>query len=661
MTSTRDNRKEYDMYNMDFLRLLSKDFPNRKAATGEIINLRAILALPKGTEYYLSDLHGEYEAFRHMITSASGTIRAKIEEHFGDEMSREQRDNLAALIYNPQAEIARRKADSPNFDQWCRETIYSLIVICQSVSTKYTRSKVRKRLPKYWGYAMDELLHADDEANKSHYYSEIFSSIIESGMAEDFICSMADTISSLAVDRLHIIGDVFDRGSHSDEIMDFLMNYHDVDFQWGNHDILWMGAAAGSWACMTNVLRINVRYYNFDMLEIGYGINLRPLSAFALEFYGDDPCEIFMPKIIETSKFDPVDPELAAKMHKAIAICQFKVEGQRIMAHPEYHLQNRMMLDKIDYEAGTIELNGKTYELRDKHFPTIDPADPYKLTPEEERLLRNLEASVLRSEKLQKHIGFMMTHGSLYKVLNGNLMYHGCIPMDADGNFLEVSLNGATNSGKKLFDYLDEQVRLAFFNPKKSEETGHSGDLMWYLWLGARSPLFGKDQMTTFERLFIEDKATHKENTTPYYKLIDQELIVDKILREFGLDPDTSHIISGHVPVKIKDGESPVKGGGKLFIIDGGISKAYQKTTGIAGYTFIYNSRFMALAEHKPYEPLQKDGTQVFHSPTMRTVEVMKKRMTVRDTDQGMDLQRQIDELRELVEAYKEGRLKEKY
>jgi Uncharacterized protein conserved in bacteria len=481
-----------------------------------------------------------------MITSASGTIRAKIEEHFGDEMSREQRDNLAALIYNPQAEIARRKADSPNFDQWCRETIYSLIVICQSVSTKYTRSKVRKRLPKYWGYAMDELLHADDEANKSHYYSEIFSSIIESGMAEDFICSMADTISSLAVDRLHIIGDVFDRGSHSDEIMDFLMNYHDVDFQWGNHDILWMGAAAGSWACMTNVLRINVRYYNFDMLEIGYGINLRPLSAFALEFYGDDPCEIFMPKIIETSKFDPVDPELAAKMHKAIAICQFKVEGQRIMAHPEYHLQNRMMLDKIDYEAGTIELNGKTYELRDKHFPTIDPADPYKLTPEEERLLRNLEASVLRSEKLQKHIGFMMTHGSLYKVLNGNLMYHGCIPMDADGNFLEVSLNGATNSGKKLFDYLDEQVRLAFFNPKKSEETGHSGDLMWYLWLGARSPLFGKDQMTTFERLFIEDKATHKENTTPYYKLIDQELIVDKILREFGLDPDTSHIISGH-------------------------------------------------------------------------------------------------------------------
>lgn len=658
---TKNKRKENNMADMKFLELLSKEFPNRKAATGEIINLRAILALPKGTEYFLSDLHGEDEAFRHMITSASGTIRAKIDEHFGDEMSHEERDDLAALIYNPQAEIARRKLDTADFDSWCRRNIYSLIVICQSVSTKYTRSKVRKRLPRYWGYSMDELLHADDEANKSHYYSEIFSSIIESGMAEDFICEMAETISSLAVDKLHIIGDVFDRGSHPDRIMDYLMGYHDVDFQWGNHDIAWMGAAAGSWACITNVLRMNISYYNFDMLEVGYGINLRPLSAFALEVYGDDPCEAFRPKIIETSQFDPVDPALAAKMHKAIAICQFKVEGQRIKAHPEYHLENRLLLDKIDYEKGTIEIKGKTYELRDTNFPTIDPKDPYKLTHDEERVLQNLTASIMRSEKLQKHIRFMFAHGALYKIQNGNLMYHGCIPMDADGKFLDVTLNGSTNHGKALFDYLDEQVRLAYFNPKKSEETGHSGDLMWYLWLGARSPMFGKDQMTTFERLFIADKATHKEHTSPYYTLINQEAIADKILVEFGLDPETSHILSGHVPVKIKDGESPIKGGGKLFIIDGGISKAYQKTTGIAGYTFIYNSRFMALAEHKPYQPLQKDGTQVFNAPTIRTVEVMKKRLTVKDTDQGIDLQRQINDLRALLEAYRDGLLKEEY
>ncbi|MEA4922305.1 MAG: fructose-1,6-bisphosphatase [Eubacteriaceae bacterium] len=649
------------MIDQQFLQLLSKKYPNRKAATGEIINLRAILALPKGTEYFLSDLHGEHDAFVHMLKSASGVIKSKIDEIFDDEMDAKEREQLASLIYNTEAELKRRKKEEENYDQWCYKTIYRLIQVCKSVSTKYTRSKVRKQLPEYWGYSMDELLHADDEANRAHYYGEIITSIIESGMAEDFMTEMSEAISNLAVDELHIIGDIWDRGAHPDEIMDYLMEYHNVDFQWGNHDIVWMGAATGSWPCITNILRMNISYNNFDMLEIGYGINLRALSSFAQEVYGDDPCEYFKPKILETSKFDPVSESLAAKMHKAIAICQFKVEGQRIMAHPEYGLENRLLLDKIDYDRGTIVIKGKEYELRDKNFPTIDPSAPYELTDGELHLLRALEASVLRSRDLQEHIRFMFSHGALYKVQNNNLFFHGCIPMDEQGDFVDCTVNGNTSKGKAYMDYLDDQIRKSFFNPEDSEEIGHSGDLMWYLWLGSKSPLFGKDQMTTFERLFIADKATHKEHTVPYYKLINERKHCETILREFGIDPKVGHILNGHVPVKIKDGESPVKGGGKLIVIDGGISKAYQKTTGIAGYTFIYNSRFMALAEHKPYQPLKKDGTQVFNAPTIRTVEVLPKRLMVKDTDQAKDLNQQIKELRALVVAYKQGQIKEEY
>ena len=470
---------------------------------------------------------------------------------------------------------------------------------------------------------------------------------------------MTKVISSLAVDRLHIIGDIWDRGAHPDLIMDFLMNYHDVDFQWGNHDIVWMGAATGNWACITNVLRMNISYNNFDMLEIGYGINLRPLATMAENIYGDDPCEFFKPKRLDENKFDPVDDSLASKMNKAIAICQFKVEGQRIMAHPEYHMENRLLLDKIDFEKGTVQLRDGEFPLRDTNFPTIDPEHPYELTKEEREVLNALEASFLQSEKLQKHIRFLYSHGALYTVINGNLMYHGCIPIDEDGNFEDCTVNGVTTSGKAYMDYLDEQVRKAYFAPDQSQETGRSGDLMWYLWLSSKSPLFGKDQMTTFERCFVADKKTHKEHTVPYYKLINRKDICEKILAEFGLDPKTSHILNGHVPVKIKDGESPVKGEGKLFIIDGGISKAYQKQTGIAGYTFIFNSRFMALAEHKPYSPLQEDGSQVFHTPVLRTVKTLEKRMLVRDTDQGEELQQEVEELKELVKAYRNGDLKE--
>lgn len=647
------------MIDKNLLRHLSKKYPNVKAASEEIINLNAILSLPKGTEYFLSDLHGEHEAFIHMLKSASGVIRSKIEEIFGPDLTRDERDELAALVYNAEAEIKRRKKSERDFDKWCKESILRLVLICKSVSNKYTRSKVRTRLPKEYAYIIDELLHTEDEANKGNYYGQIINSIVECDVAEEFIIEMTNVISSLAVDRLHIIGDIWDRGSHPDTILDFLMEYHDVDFQWGNHDIVWMGAATGNWACITNVLRMNISYNNFDMLEIGYGINLRPLAIMAENIYGDDPCEFFKPKRLEENKFDPIEDSLAAKMNKAIAICQFKVEGQRIMAHPEYGLDNRLLLDKIDYEKGTVKLRDGEYPLRDTNFPTIDPNNPYELTPEEKDVLKALEASFLQSEKLQTHIRFLYSHGALYTVVNGNLLYHGCIPLKENGGFEDCTVNGVTKSGKDYMDYLDDQVRKAYFAPDEDEETGRSGDLMWYLWLGSKSPLFGKDQMTTFERCFVADKSTHKEYTVPYYKLINNRAICENILAEFGLDPKTSHILNGHVPVKIKDGESPVKGGGKLFIIDGGMSKAYQKQTGIAGYTFIFNSRFMALSEHKPYSPLQPDGSQIFHTPVIRTVRTLEKRMLVKDTDQGNELKQEVEELKALVKAYRTGELKE--
>ena len=617
------------MADLKYLNRLSRDYPNIKAASAEIINLKAILALPKGTEYFLSDLHGEHEAFIHMLKSASGTIKMKIDEHYGSVLSEKDRDDLAALIYNAEAEIARRKNSEVDFDDWCATAIYRLITICKSVSAKYTRSRVRQRLPKYMDYSVDELLHADDDANRAYYYSEIINSIVECGLAEAYIIELTESISRLAVDKLHIIGDIFDRGAHPDAIMDFLMNYHDVDFQWGNHDIVWMGAATGNWACISNLLRMNISYNNFDMLEVGYGINLRPLATFAEKVYGDDPCEFFRPHMLDRNEFDPVPEDLAAKMHKAIAVCQFKIEGQRIKNHPEYKLEKRLLLEKIDIEEGTVEIEGVKWPMRDTNLPTFDPSNPYELTEEEQEVMRSLSASFVNSEKLQNHIKFLYSHGALYTRINGNLLYHGCIPMNEDGEFQEVDLGHVKLKGKALMDYLDDQVRKAYYNPARSDETGYPGDLMWYLWLGGDSPLFGKEKMTTFERLFIADKTTHKEFTRPYYKLINKRETCEKIIREFDLDPANAKILNGHVPVKIKDGESPIKGGGLLYVIDGGISKAYQKQTGIAGYTFIFNSRFMALAEHKPFSPLKEDGSQEFHSPVMMTVETMPERLLI--------------------------------
>ncbi|MDD6310463.1 MAG: fructose-1,6-bisphosphatase [Firmicutes bacterium] len=643
----------------NLLKNLSKKYPNVKSAAEEIVNLSAIINLPKGTEYFLSDLHGEHEAFIHMLKSASGVIKGKIDEIFGYDLRGPQRNEIASLVYNAKAEIARRKISEPDFEKWERESIVRLILILRSVTNKYTQSKVRKRLPKSYAYIIDELLNANDSDNMGNYYNQIINTLVELDIAEEFIIEVTDAISNLATDRLHIIGDIFDRGSHPDKIMDYLMDFHDVDFQWGNHDIVWMGAATGNWVCITNVLRMNINYNNFDMLEIGYGINLRPLATMAAKVYADDPCEYFIPKVIEENKYDPVDINLAAKMNKAISICQFKIEGQRIKAHPEYNMDHRLLLDKIDYEKGTVKLPMGEYPLRDTNFPTIDPNDPYKLSEDEEIMLNAIEAGFTQSEKLQAHIKYIFTHGALYSVTNGNLLYHGCLPLDENGDFEEVTINNRTAKGKELLDYLDDQVRKAYFNPETSDETGRPGDIMWYLWLGAKSPLFGKDQMTTFERCFIADKATHKEHTVPYYRLINDRKICEKILKEFGLEGRNSVILNGHVPVKIKDGESPVKGGGKLFIIDGGMSKAYQKTTGIAGYTFIFNSRYMALAEHKPYQPMKEDGTQEFVPPIITIVKNLDKRMLVGDTDLGKELVRERNELKDLVKAYRNGELKE--
>jgi len=632
------------MIDEHYLDLLSKDYPSIEDASFEIINLSAILNLPKGTEYFFSDLHGEHEAFLYMLKSASGVIREKIDWIYGRNTIAE-REELARLITSPEEMLAKKKEEE-DFDEWCRVVIYKLIEVCKSTANKYTRSKVRKRYLKGFDYIIDELLHVEDEDNKEYYYSEIIRSLIVEGMAESFIIALSGTISRLAVDRLHIIGDIFDRGPHPDLIMDYLVDYENVDFQWGNHDVFWMGAAIGNWVCLCNALRISISYNNFDMLEIGYGINLRPLSVFAKEVYKDDDCKYFKPHIYDENKYDPVDVELAAKMHKAIAVLQFKIEGEVAKRHPEFNISDRVLLDKIDFEKKTVMVKGKEYPMRDCNFPTVDPKDPLKLTDEEKDLMERLAVSFVNSQKLQKHIRFLLSRGSLYSITNNNLLYHGCIPMTDEGEFLEVNLKGKVYSGKKYFDAVDKLIRKCYSEAKGDP---YGGSELYWLWSGGVSPFFGKDTITTFQRYFIEDKETHVEVTNPYYRHINDKNMCLKILAEFGLD-DKAHIINGHVPVKTIKGESPIKGGGKLIVIDGGMAKSYQKSTGIAGYTLISNSRYLALAEHKPYKP-----NGVNDIPTVKKVEAFDRRITVEDTDVGKQIKEKIKELRALVDYYKKG------
>lgn len=643
------------MRDLAYLKLLSREYPTVRSATSEIINLMAICGLPKGTEYFFSDLHGEYEAFVHLLRSSSGIIREKIRETFGHLIPEEEEVQLANLIYYPDRNLGKIRKTGLFTEDFQKITIYRLVQICKVVSSKYTRSKVRKKMPKEFAYVIDELLHVDyNDDNKRIYYSEIIHSIIDNTVADKFIIALCELIQNLTIDNLHIIGDIFDRGPRADIIMDELMHFHDVDIQWGNHDISWMGAATGNLANICNVLRIAISYNSFDVLEDGYGINLRPLSMFAAKVYRDDPCERFVPHILDENVYDAVDPGLAAKMHKAIAVIQFKVEGAIIKHHPEYGMANRILLEAVDFEKGTVTVEGKEYPMLDRNFPTVDPANPLELTDGEKELLKTLKASFKHSGRLHKHVKFLYSHGAIYKCYNSNLLYHGCIPMRADGNFDSVMAGNAIYSGRSLMDYFNYQVQNAYFMPEGSVEKQWAMDLMWYLWCGSKSPVFGKDKMTTFEHYFIADKKTHKETLNPYYKLSVQEEFCDRILEEFDLPAKGSHIINGHVPVKMKDGETPVKAGGKLFIIDGGLSKAYQAATGIAGYTLIYNSNHLALAEHMPFDPNKES------SPRVSVVEKMQSRVMVADTDKGRELAGQIADLKELVAAYREGTLKER-
>jgi len=642
------------MRDLEYLRLLAREYPSVKAASSEIINLKAICGLPKGTEYFFSDLHGEYEAFVYLLRSASGIIREKIRETFGHIIPEDEQVELANLIYYPDRNLARLITEDRCTEDWQRITIYRLVEICKVVASKYTRSKVRKKMPKEFAYVIDELLHVDyNDENKRVYYGEIIRAIIDTKVADKFISAICELIQNLTIDNLHIIGDIFDRGPRADIIMNELMQFHDVDIQWGNHDISWMGAATGNPACVCNVLRIAISYNSFDVLEDGYGINLRPLSMFAAKVYRDDPCTRFTPKILDQNIYDAVDPGLAAKMHKAIAVLQFKVEGQIIRRHPGYKMDDRILLEQVDYNAGTVTIGGKSYPLLDTNFPTIDPAHPLKLSKEEEELLHTLVLSFKHSELLHRHIRFLYARGELYKCCNGNLMYHGCIPMKEDGSFEEMICDGEPLSGRALMDYISGQIRQAYFLNDGEPGKERAKDFMWYLWCGAKSPVFGKDKMTTFEHYFVADKALQREHMNPYYKLSQKEEVCDRIFEEFGLSKQGSHIINGHVPVKIKDGETPVKANGKLFVIDGGLSKAYQKYTGIAGYTLIYNSNHLALAEHKPFNP------DVESTPRVSIVEKMKSRVMVGNTDKGKELKAMIEDLTELVAAFRRGDIKE--
>ena len=643
------------MRDMAYLQLLAREYPSVKEATSEIINLMAICNLPKGTEYFFSDLHGEYEAFIHLLRSSSGIIREKIKETFGHLIPEEEQLQLANLIYYPERHLPRMMKMGRYTEDWQKITIYRLVQICREVSSKYTRSKVRKKMPKEFAYIIDELLHVDyTDENKKLYYNEIIHSIIDSCIADKFIAALCYLIQNLTIDNLHIIGDIFDRGTRADIIMKELMHFHDVDIQWGNHDISWMGAATGNRACICNVLRMALGYNGFDVLEDGYGINLRPLSMFAERVYRDDPCTCFLPQILDKNIYDAVDPKLAAKMHKAIAVLQYKEEGQIIKRHPEYGMEERILLSAIRYDRGTVTIDGKEYPMRDMNFPTVDPADPLRLTDEEEELLHTLELSFRHNARLHEHVRFLYSNGSMYKCCNSNLLYHGCIPMTENREFDGLMVGGKMYRGKELMDFIDTQVKNAYFLPEDAPEKEACRDFMWYLWNGAKSPVFGKDKNRSFEHYFIEDPEVMRETMNPYYQLSEEEETCDMILKEFGLPTKGSHIINGHMPVKIKSGETPIRAGGKLFIIDGGLSKAYQERTGIAGYTLIFNSHHLALAEHKPFDPERE------RTPKVYIVEKMQKRITVADTDEGKELAGRIEDLKELLKAYRSGLLKER-
>ena len=651
---------QQDSMELKYLKSLARQYPNIAAASTEIINLQAILNLPKGTEHFLTDIHGEYEQFAHVLKNGSGAVRRSIDEVFENTLSNKDKKSLATLIYYPVEKLEIVTAEEENIEDWYKITLHRLVKITKKVASKYTRSKVRKALPKDFAYIIEELItEKADISDKEGYYNEIIHTIIRIGRAQDFIIALSNLIQRLVIDHLHIVGDIFDRGPGPHIILDTLMNYHSVDIQWGNHDILWMGAACGHLACIATVIRIATRYGSLDTLEDGYGINLIPLATFALDTYVNTNCDAFAIKY--NTDYNTKDLSLDMKIHKAIAIMQFKLEGQVIMKHPEFQMDDRLLLDKINYETGTIMLYGKEYPMKDMDFPTIDPKNPYDLTPDEEQVMERIRQAFLKCEKLQKHVRFLFSNGGLYKVHNSNLLYHGCMPMDAEGNFLTVNVDGKYYQGRQLYDVLDNYARKGYYAKNEPAEMRKAQDYIWYIWAGSKSPVFGKDKMTTFERYFIEDKETHKETKNAYYSLLDREDILNKILKEFDLDTNKSHIINGHVPVELKKGETPIKCDGKLLIIDGGFSKAYQSKTGIAGYTLVANSHGMRLVAHEPFESMESAvlrESDIYSDSTV--IEVAPTRIRVSDTDIGRELKDQIKQLELLLQAYRDGIIVEK-
>lgn len=660
---TKDVQKESVLTDIRYLRLLARSFPTIADASTEIINLEAILNLPKGTEHFLSDLHGEDQAFRHVLKNASGAVKRKVNEIFGISMREAEKKELCTLIYYPEEKLELIKGQERDLEDWYQVTLNQLVCVCRNVSSKYTRSKVRKALPREFSYIIQELLHESSvEPNKSAYVDQIICTIISTGRADDFIVAICNLIQRLTIDLLHVIGDIYDRGPGAHLIMDTLCDYHNFDIQWGNHDVLWMGAASGNLGSIANVIRMCLRFGNLSTLEDGYGINLLPLATFAMETYGDDPCALFLPRTkYADSFFDEKTIRLISQMHKAITVIQFKLEGEIIRRRPEFEMDDRMLLHHLDLKAGILRLNGQEYPLKDTYFPTLDPRDPYRLSIEEEELMRKIKRSFESSEKLRKHMRCLFTHGGMYAVCNSNLLYHASIPMNPDGTFKPVQIMGKSYSGKALLDRVDQLVRTAYFRTGEQEEVDFAHDYVWYLWCGKNSPLFDKSKMATFERLFLDDAETHKEEKGAYYTLRDQESVCDMILDEFQVVGEHRHIVNGHVPVRSNKGENPIKAGGKMLVIDGGFSRPYHLETGIAGYTLVYHSRGFQLVQHEPFESTTKaieEGLDI--KSTTIVVELSSHRQMVKDTDKGAELQSQIKDLEKLLYAYRCGLIKEK-
>ena len=658
-----DNKRIFTEEELHYLRLLSRQYPTVEAAGTEIIRLQAILNLPKPTEHFMSDIHGEHEAFLHILNSGSGEVKEKLEELFGNSMTKKDRNDLATLIYYPTSKLALVADEEENLDEWYRLTIHRLVDLCRFVSTKHTRAKVRTYMDPDYEQILDELIHLVEEGgSRRDQYENIIATIIQIGQAADVIRAICKVIKSLVVDKLHIVGDIFDRGPRADIVMDSLMAGNNVDIQWGNHDVLWMGAASGSRTLVATVLSNSIRYNNLDVIETGYGISLRPLSIFANDVYKDCNTDQFKVKLTGTDadQYTEKDKLLSARMYKAITIILFKLEGQKVLRRPEFGMEDRLLLDKINYADKTIDLNGKIYPMLDCDFPTVDPANPYELTDEENHVINQLTDSFENSEKLQRHIRFLYSKGGLYKVCNGNLLFHGCIPMNDDGQLMTFTIGGKERSGKRFLDYAEKTARKAYYDKRGSEERQFGMDFLWWLWAGRNSPIFGRDRMTTFERRFIADEATWAEPKNPYYTYYQDRRVCDRLLMEFGLKGEHCHIINGHVPVKVRKGESPIKGGGKLIVIDGGFSRAYQSTSGIAGYTLIYNSRHYRIVSHQPFT---SKWNAVHKNDDIRNdseiFEKMETRMRVSQTDEGAELQDRVDMLMLLLDAYRSGAVTE--